>query len=260
MIAKDDLAQTIEQAIREFASEHSPRTDWRKPLAGYAAAKDPLFEEARQRIGSTYELPTTLLPDACTVIAYFIPFSEAAAVQEKPGELSFSSDAWAYAYIETNDLLVQIGLSVADLLKKSGYDGIALPPTHHFDTERLVSDWSHKHAGFIAGLGTWGLHRMVITESGCCGRFGSVVTNAFFEPTPRPTQERCLYLDRGGCGACVRRCQTGALTHEAFDRHRCYAECLRNESHHADKGWADVCGQCAIFVPCSFRSPAAGKS
>ena len=48
------------------------------------------------------------------------------------------------------------------------------------------------------------------------------------------------------------------LTKAAFDRHRCYGECLRNEEFHKDKGWADVCGQCAIFVPCSFRAPGQG--
>lgn len=260
MIVKEDLALTIEEAVKGFNVEKSPRTRWRKPLVGCADAADPLFEGAKLRIGPTYDLPATLLPNARTVIAYFVPFTEAAAVPDKSGETSFSSDAWAYAYIETNDLLARIGQLLGDSLKNAGYEGVALPPTHHFDTERLVSDWSHKHAGFIAGLGTWGLHQMLITSSGCCGRFGSVVTDAFIEPTPRPKEESCLYRARGTCGACVRRCRAEALTYEAFDRHRCYGECLRNESYHADKGWADVCGKCAIFVPCSFKSPAAGKS
>lgn len=260
MTDKEAITLTIEKTIAGFICEQSPKTEWRKPLVGYAAAEDELFAEVRRRVGPTYELPTTLLKGARAVIAYFVPFTEAVAFPGKPGEGSLSSDAWAYAYIETNILLERIGQAVAGHLKTMGYEGTALPPTHHFDTERLVSDWSHKHAGFIAGLGTWGLHQMLITGAGCCGRFGSVVTSAFFEPSSRPAEELCLYRDRETCGVCVRRCKTGALTFDRFDRHRCYAECLRNESHHADKGWADVCGKCAIFVPCSFQSPAAGKS
>ena len=258
MIAKKVIASAIDSAVEQFIIETSPRTRWRQALVGYASAMDTLFIEARNRIGPTYELPETLLKNAKTVIAYFLPFTEAVAVQGEAGQVSFSSDAWAYAYIETNELLVNIGQSVAGVLAGAGFGAVALPPTHHFDTEKLVSDWSHKHAGFIAGLGTWGLHHMLITESGCCGRFGSVVTDAPLEPSARPIADYCLYRAKGTCGICVSRCVTQALTRETFDRHSCYGECLRNEKHHSDKGWADVCGQCAIFAPCSFRKPVAG--
>ena len=50
--------------------------------------------------------------------------------------------------------------------------------THNFDEAKLVSYWSQKHVAYMAGLGKFGLHHMIITEKGCCGRLGSIVTNA----------------------------------------------------------------------------------
>lgn len=38
--------------------------------------------------------------------------------------------------------------------------------TGNFSREELVSCWSHKHAAYIAGLGIFGRHHMLITESG----------------------------------------------------------------------------------------------
>jgi hypothetical protein len=49
-------------------------------------------------------------------------------------------------------------------LEKSDFRSVILPPTHNFDEKKLISDWSHKHIGFIAGLGKFGLHQMLITK------------------------------------------------------------------------------------------------
>lgn len=249
----------LQETMQQYGSERTPKTHWRQPLLGYAAASDPLFEEVRRRVGPTYELPESLLPGARTVIAYFIPFTEEITAQVPAAGSEISPDAWAFGYIETNELLERIGCSVVANLVKQGFRAIALPPTHHFDKKLLVSDWSHKHAAYIAGIGTWGLHQMLITQSGCCGRFGTVVTDAVIEPTPRPQEEYCLSKRNGSCFACTARCVSGALSQDRFDRQRCYEVCLRNEDHHRAKGQADVCGRCAIRVPCSFAVPMQGK-
>ena len=62
-----------------------------------------------------------------------------------------------------------------------------------------MSDWSHKHVAYIAGIGSFGHHHMLITNKGCCGRLGSVVTDAVIAPTSRVDRERCLFKFDGSC-------------------------------------------------------------
>jgi hypothetical protein len=117
------------------------------------------------------------------VIAYFLPFDPAIPRSNHRG--TFSSEAWAVAYIETNRLIAGINERINGLLEHAGFRGTRLPATHNFDEEQLMSDWSHKHVAYIAGIGSFGHHHMLITDKGCCGRLGSVVTDAAIVPTPR---------------------------------------------------------------------------
>ena len=118
-----------------------------------------------------------------------------------------------------------------------------------------MSDWSHKHVAYIAGIGSFGRHHMLITDKGCCGRLGSVVTDAAIAPTPRSEQERCLFKFDGSCRKCEQRCPAKALEADPFRRHACYDRLLENARLHERHGLADVCGKCAAIVPCSFTDP-----
>ena len=91
-------------------------------------------------------------------------------------------------------------------------------PTHNFDEAKLVSCWSHKHVAYVAGLGKFGLHHMIITQKGCCGRLGSIITNAKITPTQRSTTEFCLYKLDGSCGVCVTKCALHALNADSLDK------------------------------------------
>jgi epoxyqueuosine reductase QueG len=105
----------------------------------------------------------------------------------------------------------------------------------------------------IAGLGSFGLHHMLITDAGCAGRFGSLVVDAALEPTAEAgasTGERCRYLRDGGCRVCVERCPAGALTEAGLDKQRCYAWLLQVAERFREVGLADVCGKCATG-PCA---------
>ena len=106
----------------------------------------------------------------------------------------------------------------------------------------------------IAGLGSFGLHQMVITDAGCTGRFGSLVLDADLPAAPAAPRERCLYFRDGSCLECVQRCPVGALdADQPLDKQRCYRRLLEVADQYADLGLADVCGKCAIG-PCSFAS------
>lgn len=157
--------------------------------------------------------------------------------------------------VETNRLIAAINGQLNDLLAQEGFRGTRLPATHNFDEEELMSDWSHKHVAYIAGIGSFGHHHMLITDKGCCGRLGSVVTDAVIAPTPRTDRERCLFNYDGSCRKCEKRCPAEALGEEPLRRHACYGRLLENARLHERHGLADVCGKCAAIVPCSFSDP-----
>jgi epoxyqueuosine reductase QueG len=233
--------------------EADGKARWKRPLVAFADAADPMFSKLKEAVSPTHALPGDLLPGAGTVIAYFIPFVHEIALSNSRGRMA--SEAWAEAYIKTNKLIRDINDHLALLLEDLGYTCAVLPPTHNFDTTRLISDWSHKHVAYVAGLGAFGRHRLLITSEGCCGRLGSLVTTALIPPTPRTTEVACLYEYNGTCGVCMTKCPRGALTPDGFDRQSCYRLLLENAEIYEQLGLADVCGKCCCVTPCSFKNP-----
>jgi len=228
------------------------RDYWRGPRVGIAAAGDPLFLQLGRAVDPGHAMPRDLLKEARSVIVFFLPFSPALGMDngEKKG---LASRSWAEAYVETNLLIRKIGGHLARCLRGAGHVALATPATHNFDEEKLVSSWSHKHVGYIAGLGTFGHHHQLITEAGCCGRLGSLLTSMEIPATPRPGEEWCLQKAGRPCLVCVSNCRYGALFETRFDRQACYRQCLVNDSHYSDLPLVDVCGKCACNVPCSHE-------
>ncbi|MBF7084294.1 hypothetical protein IT084_15175 [Desulfallas sp. Bu1-1] len=122
--------------------------------------------------------------------------------------------------------------------------------THNFNEEDLTAGWSHKSIAFVAGLGTFGVNRMLITPAGCAGRFGSMVISAEIPPTPRPGREFCRYYNGGKCLYCVTNCPTGALQVDGLDKQTCYRRLLEVAGQFTDLGLCDVCSKCALG-PCA---------
>ncbi len=242
----------IRENITSFAASypHADQTGWKEPLVAYARADDPLFARLKEIVSPTHALPCDLLEEAETVITYFLPFHEQVTESNIKGR--YSSKTWALSYLETNKLIADLNRHLQGLLIEKGYKAVSVPATHNFDQKTLLSNWSHRSAAFIAGLGAFGLNRMLITEKGCCGRIGSLVTDLRLEPNQRPGGEYCLHKAGVSCGLCVEKCVNEALTPEAFDKHKCYEMLLLNAEKLAGlKSTVDVCGKCLVGIPCS---------
>jgi epoxyqueuosine reductase QueG len=237
--------------VRAYERQPHIQTRWKTPLFAYADALDPLFTTFSILIGPTHCLPQDFLADAKAVVTYFLPFDETIGKSNIPGRLS--SLEWGRAYIETNQLIFEINTYAAKLLAEKGFESGLPPLALNFEASRLMSDWSQRHAAYVAGLGTLGINNMLITTEGCVGRIGSFVTNLTFEPTPRPDGDYCLYKANGTCGQCVEQCVHNALFFDHFDQHRCYEMCVENAEHLKNIGLADVCGKCLVGMPCSFK-------
>ena len=250
---KNKVESLIKEYVKHYYETRAVQTRWKEPLLAYADATDEMFSNLKNVVSSSHALPRDLLPEAKTVVAYFIPFDDAVAESNIVGKES--SEVWARAYVETNTLILDLNVFIKSELEKLGYNAVITAATHNFDTKRLISDWSHRHVAFITGLGKVGLNNMLITDKGCCGRIGTFITDLKLEPTKREDVENCLYKHLGTCTKCVKNCLNDALKVDSFDRHKCYEMCLHNDSLHPGIGLCDVCGKCLVGVPCSRVNP-----
>lgn len=250
---KNRIIQEIEKFVEQYQRKKSTSTAWGVPLVGFAAADDPLFEQLKTVVSPTHAVPSDLLEDGMSVVAFFLPFPKAVTSTNIKERLS--SPEWAVGYIETNELIKQLGDYLKEIFTAEGEKIVTVPATHNWIKDTLISNWSHRHVAYIAGLGRFGLNNMLITDKGCCGRVGSLVTSAVIEPDARPETEACLYKYDASCKKCIGKCVNEALFEGSFDRFKCYEQLLKNVEEHKSVGYADVCGKCLAAVPCSHTNP-----
>lgn len=244
------MQELIKQIIADTVARAKGATAYREPLVGFARADDPLFKELKKAVGPGHLLPGDILPGATSVVAFFVPFTrELVKLNRKH---PYVAREWAVAYIETNRLISLCCQRLVDELTNRGIKAAWQKPTHNFDPELLISHWSHKHVAYICGLGTFGLHHMLITPRGCAGRVGSLVMDLPLEASRRPDVENCLYKRAGKCLACVKICPAGALSQQGLDKKLCYLRLLEVDTHYKDLDVCDVCGKCATGGPCSL--------
>lgn len=247
----DQLREEISALITETVAAAKAEDLIRRPRLGLAAADDSLFDQIPHLVGSHHLRPKDILPEAATVISFFLPFTKA-VVKSNRGSGPVSAE-WGRAYLRANELINSLSQSLVDLAVRRGGRAASVPATHTFDEQTLKAGWSHRSAAYIAGLGRFGLNRMLIGPSGGAGRFGSVFISQRLEPDQAQRDDYCLYLKNGKCRACLKACPAEALSSEAFDGHKCYAHLLANSKRlNLDGRLADVCGKCVVAGPCAF--------
>ena len=254
-----ELEKETIAAISVFEAENGIKNLWGPPLLAALNADHPFIPGLKRSVSPSHLLPDELLPGAKSVVVFFIPLADRIVESNIDGEAA--SEEWALSYVLTNSLLGFIGEEVEKVLARHGFQAAKIKATHNFDKETLMSRWSHRHLAWIAGLGTFGLNNMLITVKGCCGRLGSLVTDAdcgiLGIPMPSGLQkERCLNKINGSCGLCQKKCPVGAYSEDGkFDRLKCYEACLKNAEIHKSIGTVDVCGKCLVGLPCSKDMP-----
>jgi epoxyqueuosine reductase QueG len=250
------LIKEIVQAATKFVAE-SPLNKvedlgwisiYDEPLFGFASAGDPLFTKLKEPavIGPQHLLPQEWLPGAMTVISYFLPFSD--QVRRTNRIAGLPSKEWLYARIEGEVFNNALRQRLVDQSIEAG--GQAVNPI--FDSRFTIvdrrSNWSERHAAFIAGLGTFGLSKSLLTEKGCAGRYGSIITTLEFPARERPYQD--IYQYCTFCGECIPRCPSGAIKAAGKDTFVC-SEYIDNE---VKPKFASRygCGKCQTAVPCEY--------
>ena len=256
-----DLHELILKCISTFETEQGKLNMWEPPLTAVLSEEHPLIPELKQMVSPDHFLPRELLPDAKSIVIFFIPFKS--KIIESNLQAGSASTDWARAYAQTNKLIGTINDELEIYLLHHGFKTKKVMATHNFSEKTLMSRWSHRHLAWIARMGTFGINNMLITSKGCCGRFGSIVTNAGIHEFgfttsnfDKPLPEKCLNKINGACGICQKKCQKEAFEEgRLFNRFKCYEACLENGELYKDIGLADVCGKCLAGLPCSSKDP-----
>jgi len=248
------IIKTIKSTISGYEKTNQIKI-WRKPVIKIISAKNKKLRELKQIVSAEHFMPCDILPDAKSIIIFFIPFKKNIVKSNISGTLA--SKEWALAYIKTNELISEINNKIEALMGNNGYKTGKIPATHNFNKKTLISGWSHRHIAYIAGMGAFGINNMLITTKGCCGRFGSIIISYEFKKYKKPgkVKEKCLNKLKGNCGICQKRCVANAYENNVFNRKKCYKQCLENEKYNKETGYADVCGKCLVGLPCSLREP-----
>lgn len=243
---KAELEKRIWDFQNAYARGEGQPLLWEKPIVKAADAHNPLFLHLKQLVTPEHALPTDYLPEARTVISYFLPFQKEVTQSNREG--SACSEAWAKAYVRTNALAQALNEALVAHLEAAGYAACAPQNAGMISRELPLSLWSQRHVAYIAGQGTFGMNNMLISERGCAGRYYSLITSMPMPADPIVQEERCLYKQNGKCGLCMKRCMAKALCETGFDRYKCLEQCLKNKSRYPG---ADVCGKCTVGLPCS---------
>jgi epoxyqueuosine reductase QueG len=253
----DDLRTLLVDFVAEYPARSGQPAIWRSPLLATARA-DRRFEILTRVADAEHLMPWELLDSAQSVVVFFVPFTQELAQENTPGK--FPSRSWGQAYISTNELIGRASQAINDYLTGQGHQVSLTPATHNFDPIRLVSRWSHKHLAHLSGLGRFGHNAQMITPAGCCGRLGSLVTDADLGDHPLVQQEElCLHRLGQQCLKCAQLCPVAALTEDGLDRPQCYERLQFNWAHL--KYFQDlsdtthVCAKCQVGMPCSFGIP-----
>lgn len=253
-----DLSFFLEQATTFLQESPKNRVQelgidaiYSPPLFAVAAADDPLFSELKNPavIGPHHRTPQEWLPGAQSVLSYFLPFSS--FIRDRNKAPGLPAIEWVYGRYEGEQVNDALREHLVSLVEQQGGRALAPPLSSQFQVVDRRSNYSERHVAFIAGLGTFGLGRSLITSRGCAGRFGSVVLSMEIKATPRPYQHREDYCNH--CGECIPRCPVGAITSKGKDLEIC-AQYSRETIRPRFKPRYG-CGKCQTDVACESRIP-----
>ncbi len=232
-----------------------------EPLVAFAAADDPIYETLSRDgvIGPHHRRPNEWLPGAKGVVVWFLPFTSRIVESNRPE--GPPSAEWYLAYHWGEAFNSALRDHVAGEIKRAGNSAVAPARDERFQMQPATSNWSERHTAYIAGMGSFGLSYSFITEKGCAGRFGSVVTDLDLPPSLRPASSlraNCL-SEADGCKVCISRCPVGAVSVESKD----HAACLKFLRERVVPLYQEMyggirslcCGKCQTAVPCARTNP-----
>lgn len=260
-IVKDAFAGVDNQVLLPQENVTVPIMD--APIYGFAAADDPLFDTFRdpEIIGEKWMSPKEWMPEAKTVAVFYFSFSEEIRSRHRASNEPID-EAWVNGYGNHAKVVVPFARAVTAALEKEGikvfnptwdmdHPSVSIPVDNGGEEDLHWSvAWSTRHVAYVAGLGTFGVHRHIITEKGCCGAMVTLLLDCAMEPTKRPYTDPYEYCTR--CGTCTTRCPVDAISLEHL---RNLKKCSGRSGELFKIYKKGNCGKCMVGVPCEDRIP-----
>lgn len=224
------------------------------PIFGFASSDDKYFSRLKDPsiIGEHFLGPNEWLPEAKTVISFFLPFSyEVRSGNSR--DMRLPSDEWLHGRIEGQAFLNKLSLHLQSHLIDMGYKSL-VPSLDVRSTSykgKYTSNWSERHIAFISGLGTFGLSKGLITSKGMAGRFGSIITELSLAPLERNYEDVYEYCSM--CGDCVINCPVNAISLEDGKDHDICSKFLDHVGQKFKPRYG--CGKCQVNVACEYEIP-----
>ena len=277
------ITEWIEKKVVAFVEnspENSLKNDknepaWATPLVGFARGDDALFAELKNDIGPFYWTPLelfglaypelTIAAEELAVISWILPQTRSTRKAHRR-ETSHPAESWSRARLYGEQFNELLRSQVVKWLQGANIAAVAplnLQQWQWQESQRygFASNWSERHAAYVAGLGTFGLSDGLITPAGKAMRCGSVVARLPVAPAIRPYTEYnayCLFYSQGTCGKCIERCPTGAINHSGHDKKSCASYIMEVTAPYVEKSLGEPvssCGLCQVKIPCEAGIP-----
>jgi epoxyqueuosine reductase QueG len=230
------------------------------PILAIGSSQDPYFRSFKDNtiIGEHFLLPEEWLPDAQTIVSFFLPYTSDVRAGNKIDPY-WPSEEWLHARVEGQTVVKKMCQHLQSELANAGYQSVIPTLDQRFqirrgtnpDEQPFASNWSERHVAFVCGLGTFSLSKGLITAKGMAGRLGSLVTNLPLAVDERPyakIDEYCSY-----CGACVKQCPVAAISMETGKNHQRCSDFLDKTTEKFKPRYG--CGKCQVNVPCESCIP-----
>jgi len=134
-------------------------------------------------------------------------------IKDAPTKLYF------HHYRTVNNFLDQAALKLSNYIQKKDYLAISIPASQILDWQNQRAHLSHKHIGYLAGLGWIGRNNLLVNNKlGSQFRLVSILTNMPLK-IDKPVKEDC-----GSCRLCIDSCPCGSIKENPsdFEHLRCF--------------------------------------
>jgi len=222
------------------------------PLVGFAPAgrwDTPRFEPW---VPEAFR-PRAIFPETATVIVIGLPVSLPV--------LDTAPSIWYHELYKTvNTLLDQHGYRIAAALTEGDHPSVWVPRDGYGSIsvlkQRPVAFFSHRHAAYLAGLGTFGVNNMLLTQKyGPRARFASIFTTADIPPDPVMEEHLCIR-----CMRCVDACPVNALAGEMYPQGITDKKACAARSEELVRRHIAPCGLCIRICPVGEDRARSGRT
>jgi epoxyqueuosine reductase QueG len=140
-------------------------------------------------------------PPLAVVLAWPLSAAVLETITDCPSPLYF------HHYRQVNYRLDTLALEVAAFLQAAGFLALPLPASQTLDASDMSSHLSHRHMGYLAGLGWHGRNNLLVSPAlGSRMRLVTVLTDAPLPPAEKPLADDC-----GTCSRCRKVCPARAI-------------------------------------------------